>query len=476
MAGRLLIVGEVDDNLRQLTMELQVLGLSVEAASDGLAAIELGAKFQPDLVVTEILTSRLSGFELALRVRNGTAGFSAPVIFYTEFYRDEKARRDVLAKYRATHYFVRPFQKEALKKAIAANFEEFLRSVAAQAGSAVTEESAASESDALPPLMLAAAAAERAPQTAAPAITARPGSVAPGVPSAQDFPLRFLDIEAQPATSEELPADKTVVETSEPDSKSREEASLQRPRLLPDEATAPTESGSEQNVSSRPILATPAGSGLLRHATAFRAAVFIVAVVVGLYFLWAHFRLSGNDPQSVAKTSEAPKPASSVVPTPQSDPVVPADSAVPQPVTSSLSQESKETTTETPKGAVSDVSAGLHPPTAQALKPLEPQLPSVGIRDVTGARKGPILRKMKAPEFTAEELELLQSKALVVRIVIDGAGKVTEVTPLNQQDNSPGLSPHTLAAIQRWEFSSRKKAGGEAVKYYSFKAQGGRRQ
>ncbi len=468
MAGRLLIVGELDDNLTQLTLELRVLGLTVEAAPDGLAAVELGAKFQPDLVVTEILTNRLSGLELALRVKNGSAGFSAPVIFYTEFYRDEKARRDVLAKYQATHYFVRPFQKEALKKAVAANFEEFLRSVAAQA--AVAEESAADESDALPPQMLAAAAAERAPQTTAPTITARPGSVTPGAHSAQDFLLRFLDFEAEPATSSALPADNPAVKTSEPDDKASEQASQQSPRLLPNEAAAPTESDAAR-ISSRPILATP-GSGLPRQAAVLRATLFIVASSVGLYLLWAHFSSSGNDPRSVARTSEAPKRASSVVPVPQSDAVVPADSAVQPPVTTSLFQESKETSTTTPKAAVSDVSVRLDPPPAQALKP---QLLVVSIRDVTGQGKGPFLRKMKAPEFTSEEIELLQSKALVVRIVVDGAGKVTEVTRLNQQDDTSGLSPDALAAVWRWEFSSRKKSVGDAVKYYSFKAEGGGR-
>ena len=42
----------------------------------------------------------------------------APVIFYTAFYRDERARRDITEKYGALHYFVKPFQREALKKAI----------------------------------------------------------------------------------------------------------------------------------------------------------------------------------------------------------------------------------------------------------------------------------------------------------------------------------------------------------------------
>src|SRR5262245_29290055 len=109
MAGRLLLIGELTNELRELKLEFETIGLIVETAPDALAGIEKGTEFQPDLVVTEILLNRLSGFELASRIGRGEAGFAAPVIFYTEFYRDEKARRQVLAKYQAVQYFVRPF-------------------------------------------------------------------------------------------------------------------------------------------------------------------------------------------------------------------------------------------------------------------------------------------------------------------------------------------------------------------------------
>ena len=132
MAGRLLLIGELNDDLTELKIEFEALGLTVDMAPDGLAGLEQGREFQPDLVVTEILTNRLSGFELASRIRvAGRQDLQRPVIFYTEFYRDEKARRDVLAKYGAIQYFVRPFQKEALRKSVAAHFQDFLSSLPA---------------------------------------------------------------------------------------------------------------------------------------------------------------------------------------------------------------------------------------------------------------------------------------------------------------------------------------------------------
>src|SRR4030095_13441242 len=165
MAGRLLLIGELTDDLNELKISFEALGLTVDTAPDSLAGLEQGKEFQPDLVVTEILTNRLSGFELASRIGSGAAGFAAPVIFYTEFYRDEKARRDVLAKYGAIQYFVRPFLKEALKKSVATHFQEFLSSLSAvPVAGATTPDPATSAPEAntvVPQLSRSAAAAEK---------------------------------------------------------------------------------------------------------------------------------------------------------------------------------------------------------------------------------------------------------------------------------------------------------------------------
>ena len=96
----------------------------------------------------------------------------------------------------------------------------------------------------------------------------------------------------------------------------------------------------------------------------------------------------------------------------------------------------------------------------------------LSIQDVTGSGRGPVLRKMKPIRLSQDVLTSLAAKAVVVRVVIDDAGKVTEVTPLNQEDGAVSLPPDALATIQQWEFSrSRRKEGGEAVKYFSLKVQ-----
>jgi len=82
---------------------------------------------------------------------------------------------------------------------------------------------------------------------------------------------------------------------------------------------------------------------------------------------------------------------------------------------------------------------------------------------------------MKPIQLSQEMLSSLTAKAVVVRVVIDNAGKVTEVTPLNQEGAAVSLPADALAAIQQWEFShSHRKDAGEAVKYFSLKVQNAR--
>ena len=70
---------------------------------------------------------------------------------------------------------------------------------------------------------------------------------------------------------------------------------------------------------------------------------------------------------------------------------------------------------------------------------------------------------MKPVQLSQDVLNSLAAKAVVVRVVIDREGKVTEVTPLNQEEGAASLPPDALATIQQWEFSrSRRKDAEES--------------
>jgi hypothetical protein len=79
---------------------------------------------------------------------------------------------------------------------------------------------------------------------------------------------------------------------------------------------------------------------------------------------------------------------------------------------------------------------------------------------------------MKPIQLTQDMLGSMGSKAVVVRVVVDHSGKVTEVTPLTQEGSTVVMPASALATIEQWEFSrSRRKDGGQSVKYFSLKVQ-----
>lgn len=485
MAGRILLIGESSDDLTELKIDFEEMGLAVMMAPDGLAGIEAGGEFQPDLVVTEILTNRLSGFELASRIASGVTGFAAPVIFYTEFYRDEKARREVLAKYGATQYFVRPFQKEALKKSVIAHFQDFLGSLPRVAVGESNPESKSRATDvqpAAPQLSRAAAAAEKAP--------AGPTSGRSVQPASQESPVgevparvRAFSTEAQPPAQEATQPEPESAATSvgRPGSQPAELAAAMEVYPTSKEARAPEEDSAPRERGLLLPVAERSWVSRFLQSSVFRIAALMIIVALALFAVRNQVReMKENTPTAQAEpppASQKPLESPSELASPVAAPSSKTDSAS-EPAASGepgSRDERSALSTAAPVPIASPRPADASTTTAEPGRRLTAQpdrSPGLSIRDVTGARKGPVLRRMKLPQLSPEMLQSLAVKAVVVRVVIDDAGKVTEVTPLNQDGGAVTLPPDALAAIQQWEFSrSRSKADGEAVKYYSLKVQ-----
>lgn len=479
MAGRLLLIGESNNDLTELTITFEALGLTVEVAPDGLAGLEKGREFQPDLVVTEILTNRLSGFELASRIGSGAAGFVAPVIFYTEFYRDEKARREVLAKYGAIQYFVRPFQKETLKKSVTAHFQDFLSKLPLVPIAESPEPAVSPEVDAaLPQLSRAVAAAEQKPTNPLPGRSVQPGK--PGGISGE-VPSRFrafspatqastgdvpgLELEAVGAVADETENTPVAVpvmplprvETTEASTTSS--IPLQRGLLLPVEE--------------------PTWIGRLMRSTAFRIAAVVIVAALALYLVHDRFQ-SGNQevstqPELPIATEPLPPTRATVEPSATVDSPPATVPTSPPPVQDSLEVAPAQTGTEPTKPDLfSTADMSTRPDALKKTESMDSRAavragsPTLSIQDVTGSGRGPVLRKMKPIQLSQDMLSSLGTKAVVVRVAVDHSGKVTEVVPVTPV----ALPAGALATIQQWEFSrSRRKGAGESFKYFSLKVQ-----
>ena len=76
----------VDDNLQNLEL-LQVYLEDVDcetvAAYDGLEALEMVAKHEPDLILLDIMMPKMSGFEVCERLKNDPKTADIPIIIVT---------------------------------------------------------------------------------------------------------------------------------------------------------------------------------------------------------------------------------------------------------------------------------------------------------------------------------------------------------------------------------------------------------
>jgi DNA-binding response OmpR family regulator len=482
MAGRLLLIGELNADLNELKISFEALGLTVDTAPDSLAGLERGREWQPDLVVTEILTNRLSGFELASRIGSGAAGFSAPVIFYTEFYRDEKARRDVLAKYGAIHYFVRPFQKDALKKSVATHFQDFLSSIAGVPIATITPEPPADNPEVntvVPELSRAAAAAE---QQAANSLSGRPTQRGETSSFSGEDPSRFDAFNPAEPTSSSDVTESDLLAAAAPD----HQPVAMPPTPIPRAETVPvsTKASKSREPSLLLPIEEPSWIGRLAQSTPVRIAALVIVAALALYLARDRFQSSNEEVLTLpqAPVSTQPSPTTQAAEEPPAPQLASPPATVPStgpPAQDPPVLEVPKAETELAKPPLSSAAALSEKPdsvkkvdTAESSTTARERSPGLSIQDVTGSGRGPVLKKIKPIQLSQEILTSLAAKSVVVRVVIDNAGKVTEVSPLNQEGAAVSLPPDALATIQQWEFSrSRRKEGGHAVKYFSLKVQ-----
>lgn len=87
-----------------LTYSLQREGFEVETVADGLSAIDAVERFNPDLIVLDLMLPDISGFEVCRRLRATT---STPVIMLTA--RGEEIDRVLGLEVGADDYLAKPF-------------------------------------------------------------------------------------------------------------------------------------------------------------------------------------------------------------------------------------------------------------------------------------------------------------------------------------------------------------------------------
>jgi len=492
MSARVLIIDPDVDQLTSLKFALQEEGYSVEIAHDGMEGLERFKELQPNLVITELMMDRLSGFELSSRITSSDE-FRAPVFFYTGFYRDERARKEVVLKYGASGYFVKPFQLQALKRALArelgqgngtgtpaaempqkrqASRKRFATAILGETWERnepapptseeriekVSEEVAHSNElfppaehlDSLPQTTFGAQHSPESDNALAELPMSQEAS-----PSGQDFSA--TELLGTLSVGEEVPRDTA----SEPQLLTRESHSREMPAISP---YSPAEWSETPLHRSRPFQILVALALLGVTFFLFRGASSLLTKKPSLE---RHRQPDNVQPTSQASLSQAPSESTN----PHGPVGEPAGSGT---VLSSADLQAKARGLNSNKPAhASDDDTTPSP--LRGLPGEDSHVASTSgtklvIKDVTGEGGPPYLLKSRRPIVSPDIARTAGTKPLVVRVVIGSEGKVIEATSLNQSDSNASLSSAALVAIQDWEFSSVRGKGERAwTRYFSFR-------
>jgi DNA-binding response OmpR family regulator len=100
----ILLVEDAQDLAQVLVRDLRTAGYEVLHAADGLTALELHAKHEPDLVILDWMLPKLDGLEVLRRIRQTS---SVPVLMLTA--RSEETDRVVGLELGADDYLTKPF-------------------------------------------------------------------------------------------------------------------------------------------------------------------------------------------------------------------------------------------------------------------------------------------------------------------------------------------------------------------------------
>src|SRR6202171_5452108 len=114
------LVVVVDDSAsdRKLAeMLLKHAGHEVLSCGDGWAGLELIRSEAPDLIITDLVTPGIDGYELARAVRADPATASTPIVMVTAHYLEPEVRR-LAAQMRIQQVLIKPFEPQAFLDAV----------------------------------------------------------------------------------------------------------------------------------------------------------------------------------------------------------------------------------------------------------------------------------------------------------------------------------------------------------------------
>jgi len=115
-APKVLVVDDEEDVLRFINDALELEGMEVVTAFDGLSAIDTAGAEQPDVIILDIMMPLMNGYEVCGQLRNNPSTAHIPVLFLSSAYSTDAVRAG--RELGAVGYIVKPFAPAELVRSI----------------------------------------------------------------------------------------------------------------------------------------------------------------------------------------------------------------------------------------------------------------------------------------------------------------------------------------------------------------------
>jgi DNA-binding response OmpR family regulator len=109
---RILAVDDEPHILRLVSFSLSAGGFDVLEATDGLTAVEIAEREQPDLILLDVMMPALDGYEACRRLKANPATAGIPVVMLSA--KSQKAEQAVGLEAGAINYICKPFTPKDL--------------------------------------------------------------------------------------------------------------------------------------------------------------------------------------------------------------------------------------------------------------------------------------------------------------------------------------------------------------------------
>ena len=114
---RILIADDNEDAVESLALLLNMMGNETRTAPDGLAALQVGETFAPEIALLDIGMPKLNGYDAARRIRALPWGARLVLVALTGRSQDEDRRRSQEAGF--DFHLVKPIEPAALERLLA---------------------------------------------------------------------------------------------------------------------------------------------------------------------------------------------------------------------------------------------------------------------------------------------------------------------------------------------------------------------